>query len=53
MTRRRANTDQLIQRAGCQHLRTRGAAGLIWWHDGQRNPCTFPNSRPMAAPPGA
>ena len=31
MTRRRASAEQLIQRAVCQHLRQRGASGLVWF----------------------
>ena len=38
---RRASPEQVIQRAVCQHLRQRGAAGLVWWHTpngGRRRP---------------
>jgi hypothetical protein len=41
MTRRRASAEQLIQRAVCQHLRQRGASGLVWFHvpnGGRRRP---------------
>lgn len=34
-------TERVIQRALCQHLRHRGAAGLVWWHTpngGRRRP---------------
>jgi hypothetical protein len=37
----RAYSEQAIQRAVCQHLRQRGAAGLVWWHTpngGRRRP---------------
>ena len=37
----RATSEQAIQRAVCQHLRQRGAAGLVWWHTpngGRRSP---------------
>jgi VRR-NUC domain len=36
-----ATSEQAIQRALCQHLRQRGAAGLVWFHvpnGGRRNP---------------
>jgi hypothetical protein len=32
MTRRRVSPEQNIQRAVCQHLRTRGTPRLVWWH---------------------
>ena len=38
---RPAIPEQIIQRAVCQHLRQRGAAGLVWWHTpngGRRSP---------------
>ena len=41
MTCRRASAEQLIHRAVCQHLRQRGASGLVWFHvpnGGQRGP---------------
>ena len=41
MTRRRPRAEQLIQRAVCQHLRRRGASGLVWFHvpnGGRRRP---------------
>ena len=28
----RPMSEQAIHRAVCQHLRQRGAAGLVWWH---------------------
>jgi hypothetical protein len=28
----RHRPEQAIQRAVCQHLRCRGARGLVWWH---------------------
>jgi hypothetical protein len=34
-------SEQAIQRAVCQHLRQRGASGLVWWHTpngGRRSP---------------
>jgi hypothetical protein len=40
MTRHRVSPEQNIQRAVCQHLRTRGCPGLAWWHTpngGRRN----------------
>lgn len=39
MTRRK-NPEQTIHLAVAQHLRTRGVAGMVWWHTpngGQRN----------------
>jgi hypothetical protein len=33
-------SEQIIQRAVCQHLHQRGASGLVWWHTpngGRRN----------------
>ena len=38
---RSATSEQAIQHAVCQHLRQRGAAGLVWWHTpngGRRSP---------------
>jgi hypothetical protein len=38
---RRATSEQTVQRAVCQHLRQRGARGLLWFHvpnGGRRNP---------------
>jgi hypothetical protein len=35
------NSEQTVQRTVCEHLRRRGAAGLVWWHTpngGRRNP---------------
>jgi hypothetical protein len=37
---RRGISEQQIQRAVCQHLRTRRVPGLVWWHTpngGRRN----------------
>ena len=28
----RRRPEDCIQRAVCQHLRTRGSPGLVWWH---------------------
>ncbi len=39
-SRRRVSAEQQIQRAVCQHLRTRGVPGFVWWHTpngGRRN----------------
>ena len=36
-----ATSEQAVHRAVCQHLRQRGAAGLVWWHTpngGRRSP---------------
>jgi hypothetical protein len=30
--RRRAQPEQIIQRAIVQHLKLRGAHGAVWWH---------------------
>ncbi len=42
MSRLRTSTsEQAVQRAVCQHLRQRGARGLVWWHTpngGRRGP---------------
>ena len=38
---RRATSEQNVQRAVCQHLRQRGASGLVWFHvpnGGRRSP---------------
>jgi hypothetical protein len=38
---RGAGPEQIIQRAVCQHLRQRGASGLVWFHvpnGGRRSP---------------
>ena len=40
MSTRRNRPEDSIQRAVCEHLRTRGSAGLVWWHapnGGKRN----------------
>ena len=37
----RATSEQVIQRAVCQHLRQRSASGVVWFHvpnGGRRNP---------------
>jgi hypothetical protein len=34
-------SEQTVQRAVCEHLRQRGARGLVWWHTpngGRRSP---------------
>ncbi len=31
-TARSPRAEQIIHRAVCQHLRQRGAVGLVWWH---------------------
>ena len=41
MTKHHGPTEQVIQRAVCDHLRQRGARGLVWWHTpngGRRRP---------------
>lgn len=38
---RSATSEQVIQRAVCQHLRQRSANGVVWWHTpngGRRSP---------------
>ena len=38
---RSATSEQAVHRTVCQHLRQRGAAGLVWWHTpngGHRSP---------------
>ena len=41
MTKYHESSEQIIQRAVCQHLHQRGAAGLVWFHvpnGGRRSP---------------